>query len=40
MDSNDPLIKYGPVIIPTCIIIYCLFVNYLEYLFYKDDNYE
>ncbi len=40
MDNNDPLIKYGHVIILLCITIMWGLVSYLEYFLYKDENDE
>jgi len=40
MIENDPLILHGAWIILACITIHSFLIDYLEYLFNKDDNYE
>ena len=40
MIHNDPLIKYGHLIIFFCIIAHGALVAYLEEYLYEDDNYE
>ena len=40
MLDNEPLIKYGPQIILSCIIVWCALVGYLEEYLYEDDYYE
>ena len=40
MIQNEPLIKYGHIIILSCIILYIGLSNYLEYLFYRENENE